>query len=78
MSKATPGRPLGRHGGNHMANMATGSSIAYRLGLEQFQEAADFWRAFSGAGFGVRGVRPECRMEHLAGDHQCPNLLGSI
>ena len=41
-----------------MANMATGSSIAYRLGLEQSQEAADFWRAFSGAGFGVRGVSP--------------------
>lgn len=61
-----------------MANMATGSSIAYRLGLAHPQEAADFWRPFSGAGFGVRGVRPEYRKEPLAGDHQHPNLFGYV
>lgn len=39
-----------------MTNTASRSYRAYRCGLEQPQGGADFQRAFSGAGFGMRGV----------------------
>lgn len=61
-----------------MVNMATRSYIGYRCGLEQPQGGADFWWAFSGVGFKMGGVRPECGMGLLAGDSQHPNLLRYI
>lgn len=58
--------------------MAMMSYIAYWHGLKQPQGGVDFQRAFSGAGFGMEGMRLEREMGHLTGDPQHPNLLGYI